>query len=282
MASFYNRDAFSDLMSQIATLALDSATGHGMAKGSTATNYGGAIENIGNVRQQGAGKSNVGMQYIAPSYTSSSYSPTASTSTEGDYFTNLVNLLNTPSTDANAAMAAFQSSPFTTGLNPNVVMANYNLLNSGVIDKGTNVLPSSRSGTDYISGTSTGGTGALPTSTSTVVPGRINVTGQSGAGGVNVGGLGSFDNLGGTITTTGTRGADDALKTNLLTGDGGTPTEIITTGTRGTDDKLKTNLLTPDITEIVTTGTTSDDEEKNLISSLINSPLVNTLTGGTL
>ena len=264
MSSFYNRDAMSDLMSQIATLALDSATGHGSGPGSTATNYGGAIENVGNVLQQGAGKSNVGMQYIAPSYTSSSYTPAASTSTDNDFFANLYNLLNQPSTDPNAAMAAFQNSPFTTGLNPDVVMANYNLRNAGVIDRGTNILPSSRAGTDYATGATTGGIGGLTTSTSTASPGLINVTGQSGTGGVNVGGLGSFDNLGGTITTTGSTGTDDDLLTSLLTGGGGTPTEIVTTGTKGTDDELKTSLLTGDLgtpTEIVTTGTKGTDDE---------------------
>ena len=172
MSTSYNRDAFSDLMSQIATLSLDRATGHG------GTQYGGAIENIGNVREQGAGKPNVGMQYIAPSYTSSSYRPAASTSTDDDFFTNLLNTLNTPSTDSNAAMAAFQNSPFTTGLNPAVVMANYNIRNDGIIDRGTNVLPSSRAGLDYISGINTGGIGGLTTSTSTASPGLINVTGQ--------------------------------------------------------------------------------------------------------
>ena len=284
MSSFYNRDAMSDLMSQIATLALDSSTGHGNGPESTATNYGGAIENIGNVLQQGAGKSNVGMQYIAPSYTSSSYSPAASTSTDNDFFTNLLNTLNTPSTDSNAAMAAFQNSPFTTGLNPAVVMANYNIRNDGIIDRGTNVLPSSRAGLDYISGINTGGIGGLTTSTSTASPGLINVTGQSGTGGVNVGGLGSFDNLSGTVTTTGTTGTDDDLLTSLLTGGGGTPTEIVTTGTKGTDDELKTSLLTGDLgtpTEIVTTGTkgTDDDLVTNLLTGDAGTPTEIVTTG---
>jgi hypothetical protein len=298
MSTSYNRDAFSDLMSQIATLSLDRATGHG------GTQYGGAIENIGNVREQGAGKPNVGMQYIAPSYTSSSYRPAASTSTDDDFFTNLLNTLNTPSTDSNAAMAAFQNSPFTTGLNPAVVMANYNIRNDGIIDRGTNVLPSSRAGLDYISGINTGGIGGLTTSTSTASPGLINVTGQSGTGGVNVGGLGSFDNLSGTvtttgttgtdddlltslltggggtptdinqITTTGTTGTDDDLLTSLLTGGGGTPTELVTTGTKGTDDELKTSLLTGDLgtpTEIVTTGTKTTDDD--LVTSLLTGDL---------
>jgi hypothetical protein len=90
------------------------------------------------------------------------------------------------------------------------------------------------------------------------------------------------------LVTTGTAGTDDALPTSLLTGGGGTPTELVTTGTAGTDDALPTSLLTGGggtPTELVTTGTAGTDDA--LPTSLLTggggtpTELVTTGTAGT-
>jgi hypothetical protein len=339
MSTSYNRDAFSDLMSQIATLSLDRATGHG------GTQYGGAIENVGGLRDQGyGGKAFVGAQGVSPSSGDTVITYTYP-NPQGDLFQNLADmgLFGNPSSVMGGTAQGFSlgdSGLFNTTVTQDSTLGKtggFSLGDSGLFDttvSGTgqvlnnsllnnygfqvgdtsalNTASNSFSGgntnpfvslprpgdLDYypsiesdshwarlgytvnpytnnqisdatianvnrFSSTTTGdtattgGTGATTTDAGGGIS-TLTTTGQTGANTTNVGGLGSFDNLGGTITTTGTAGTDDEL-TSLLTGGGGTPTELVTTGTTSTDDELKTNLLTGDLgtpTELVTTGTT--------------------------
>ena len=356
MSSFYNRDAFADFMESFAGVSADSrALGNTSGPGS-----GGAIENVGGVRDQGyAGKAFVGAQGVSPY---SGDTVITSPNSQGDLFQNLADMGLFGDTGSSPSFVGpgFSVGPITSDINQGSTLGStsgFSVGDSGLLDttvSGTgqvlnnsllndygfqvgdtsilNAANNSFSGgntnpfvslprpgdVDYypsietdshwarlgytvnpytknqisdatianvnrFSSTATGDTAATTGATTTDAGGGISTlttTGQSGANTTNVGGLGNFDNLGGTITTTGTTGDDDdKLKTSLLNPN---VTELVTTGTAGTDDDLVTGLLSPDATEIVTTGTAGTDDDKNLLATILDNKLVAAVTGGRL